>query len=209
MKKLTVYWTEQNGRSSDDLLRKTAARFAGLPPGECETVRAHGKKPVFRFHPELYASVSHSGGIWACALTTDGPVGLDLQLRTGPKRMEQIARRYFHPAEAAAVFAADDPAEEFTRIWCRKEAAAKQSGRGIDALFGSFCTVRAANEGATGPDGPFDILGTELCLTEFRLPGIPDLYCCTAAPFPHEVEATAQEYEIQTIPTGESDVRRA
>ena len=194
-RELTVFWTAQDGRMSDELLREAASRFAGLSPEECETVRERWKKPVFRFRPELHASVSHSGGIWACALTADGEVGLDIQTRTEPQRMEQIARRYFHPDEAAAVLSADDPTEAFMRIWCRKEAAVKQSGRGIDGRFGAFCTVRPGAEDAlAGPDGaPFDIFGAELYLTEFRIPARPDLFCCAAAPFPGEIRLTAMD----------------
>ena len=194
-KELTVFWTVQDGRVSDELLREAASRFAGLSPEECETVRERWKKPVFRFRPELHASVSHSGGVWACALTAEGEVGLDIQTRTAPQRMEQIARRYFHPDEAAAVLSAEDPAEAFMRIWCRKEAAVKQSGRGIDGRFGAFRTVcRGAEDGLADPDGaPLDILGAELYLTEFRIPARPDLFCCAASLFPCEIRLTAMD----------------
>ena len=199
MKELTVFLIRQENRKSDDLLKAAASCYTGLEPDGFETVRAWGKKPRFRFHPELYASVSHSGGMWACAMTTEDEVGLDIQIRTPPVRMERIARRYFHPSETAAVLSADDPAGEFFRIWCRKEAAAKQSGRGIDRRFAEFCSIRGGREqDASDPaaGGPFEILGRELYLTEFRIPDRPEFFCCTAAPFPHEIRQISLECEI-------------
>ena len=173
---IDVYYLNQGGLSSDLLLRCAAARFTGLDPAEFETVRKYGKKPFFRIHPEIHASVSHSGGIWAAALTREGPVGLDIQLLRISPRRESIARRYFHPEEAAAVSSSPDPDAAFSRIWCRKEAAVKLSGRGIDGDFSSFDT--------TAPE-PISVFGSPLYLRDFRLPGREDIFACAAheAPF--------------------------
>ena len=176
MNVIDVFYLLQGGLPSDLLLRRAASRFTGLDSAEYGTVREYGKKPFFRTHPELHASVSHSGGYWAAALTFDGPVGLDIQLRRVSPRRGCIAERYFHPREAEAVLASPDPDAAFSRIWCRKEAAVKLSGRGIDGEFSSF--------DAAGPD-PVSVFGSPLFLTDFRLPGADGLFACAAfsAPF--------------------------
>ena len=186
MEKVTVCYREQGGASSRELLRMAASRFTGLGEDQFATVplplptdgdadAGEGKryrKPIFLLHPELYASVSHSGGVWACALTYGGPVGLDVQILTHPGRLEGIVRRFFHPEEAEAVLSVPDGdrAAAFTRMWCRKEAAVKQSGRGIDGQFARFSAVPS----------PADVLGQELYFTDFDLPGFPEIFCCAA-----------------------------
>lgn len=182
---IDVYYLSQGKFPSDFLLRCAAARFAGLDPAEFETVREYGKKPYFRTHPEIHASVSHSGGIWAAALTRDGPVGLDIQLLRVSPRRESIAGRYFHPNEAAAVSSSPDPDGTFSRIWCRKEAAVKLSGRGIDGEFSSFDT--------TAPE-PVSVFGSPLVLLDFRLPGREDIFACVA----HEASFTLRLYPLLT-----------
>lgn len=172
MMEIAVFWLKQGAQSSDQLLRSAASRFTGLAPAEFETVREFGKKPYFLRHPELSASVSHSGGIWAVALTPDGPVGLDIQLPIRSPRRDAIARRYFHPKEAEATLSSHDPDAAFSRIWCRKEAAAKLSGRGIDGAFGTF--------DVTSPD-PVTVFGEPLYLADFSLPADSGpLHACLA-----------------------------
>ncbi len=191
MKEVTVWYREQGGASSRELLRLAASRFTGLGKDEFSTVplplptdggadAGEGKryrKPAFLLHPELFASVSHSGGVWACALTYGGPVGLDVQVLTRPGRLEGIVGRYFHPEEAGAVLSAPDRTAAFLRIWCRKEAAVKQSGRGIDGQFARFSAVSS----------PADVLGQELYLTDFDLPGFPEIFCCAALGSPFDI----------------------
>ena len=179
MTELTIYYTEQAGRASDSLLREAAARYTGWDPAECETVREPWKKPVFARHPELCASVSHSGGVWAAAFAWDTGVGLDIQEPVAVRRMAGIARRFYHLAEREAWEHADDPAAEFVRIWCRKEAAAKQSGRGIDGSFALFDTT----------EEPSAVFGETLFLRDFTLPDFPALFCAAAYPEPFEVRA--------------------
>ena len=176
MKEIAVYWLKQGALSSELLLRSAASRFTGQDPLEFETAREFGRKPYFIRYPELSASVSHSGGIWAAALTFEGPVGLDIQLPVRSPRRDAIARRYFHPKEAEAVFASSDPDAVFSRIWCRKEASVKLSGRGIDGAFHTF--------DVTEPD-PVAVFGDPLYLTDFTLPpeagSVP---ACLAFPAP-------------------------
>ena len=177
MTELAVFCTEQAGRASDGLLREAAARFTGWNIEECETVREPRKKPVFARHPELRASVSHSGGVWAAAFAWGTDVGLDVQTPVSVRRTAGIVRRFYHPAEREAWERSDDPASAFIRLWCRKEAAVKQSGRGIDDSFAAFDATR----------DECDVFGETLFLRDFALPDFPALFCAAAFPEAFEV----------------------
>ena len=80
MTEITVYYRPMGEERSEVLLRLAASRFTGIPPGEFEILREPGKKPLFLRPPDLYASVSHSGGVWAAAFSREFPVGLDIQI---------------------------------------------------------------------------------------------------------------------------------
>ena len=182
MKEITVYYRKMGKERSDVLLRLAASRFTGIPPGEFEILREPGKKPLFIRPPDLFASVSHSGGVWAAAFSREFPVGLDVQKSVAPLRRDKIALRYFHPEEDRAVLSDPDPDAAFCRIWCRKEAVSKLPGRGIDAEFSSFDTTRAG-DGIT----PVSAYGSDLFAADFSLPGFPDLLASAAAPCPLRV----------------------
>ncbi len=186
MKTVTVFHTA-SGESSDALLRRAAALFTApcadaSGPALFDTVREPGKKPFFARCPELFFSVSHSGGVWAAAFSRDFPVGLDIQKIVTVRSMEGILRRFFHPAEREAVLAAPDPdrPRAFCRMWSRKEAAVKLSGRGIDNGFSAFDASDIAL--------PVPVFGETVFLTDFSLPGRGELVCALAAPVQTRIE---------------------
>ena len=92
--------------------------------------------------------------------------------------MDGILARYFHPAEREAVLAAEDREAAFCRIWSRKEAASKVSGRGIDGGFSSFDASAS----------PASVFGETLAIAEFCLPEHPCLAAAAAFPEPFEIE---------------------
>lgn len=96
---------------------------------------AYGEKgkPYFREHP-FYFSLSHSGDYVLCVLSNQ-EVGADIQQHCG-KDVGKLARRFFSEREAMALEQAGAAREElFYRLWARKEAYGKLTGRGVaDAL---------------------------------------------------------------------------
>lgn len=75
---------EDGKRLSRPLLRRAAALAWGwraLP----ELARSGRGKPYFRHWPEKWFSLSHSGGLTLCALSDDGPVGVDVEVER-PRR---------------------------------------------------------------------------------------------------------------------------
>ena len=91
--------------------------WSGLP----EVVRTQRGKPLFvRMNCHCF-SLSHSGGYALCALSDDGPVGVDIEL-VRPRR-EGFPAYVLSEKEQAAF---DGSWEEFTRIWTLKESWCKR-----------------------------------------------------------------------------------
>lgn len=89
-------------------------------------------KPYFKNYP-YYFNLSHSGNYVACALS-EREVGMDLQIHRATDS-ERLAGRYFSLAEVDALQRAGDRPAFFFRLWARKEAYGKLTGKGIaDAL---------------------------------------------------------------------------
>ena len=171
MTEVTVYYTASS-LSSETLLRRAAARFAEVGEDSVDVLREPGEKPVILSPKSVHASVSHSGGVWAAAFSRDCALGLDLQKIVDVRRREGILRRYFHPDEGDYVRLSDNPARAFCEVWSRKEAAVKQSGRGIDGEFASFSSV---------PDVAA-VFGCRLRLLPVSIPERPDLVGALAVP---------------------------
>lgn len=87
-------------------------------------------KPALAENKALHFSLSHSGS-WVVCAVGDHPVGVDVEL---PRCSAAIAKRYFHPSEAAW---ADDP-DCLCRLWTAKEAFVKALGDGLTIPLRSF-----------------------------------------------------------------------
>jgi len=113
-------------------LRHLLAGYAGLEaralifaPG------AHGKPALPGTGLEF--NLSHSGGCAVLAVTRGRRVGVDVERIQTERATPSLARRFFAPAEAAAVATAApaDRAITFFRCWTRKEAYVKARGEGL------------------------------------------------------------------------------
>ena len=91
-------------------------------------------KPYFKNYP-YYFNLSHSGDYVICALS-EREVGADLQVHRATD-LERLAGRYFSPAEIEAFRQAEDRTAFFFRLWARKEAYGKLTGKGIVDALGS------------------------------------------------------------------------
>ena len=90
-------------------------------------------KPYFRDLP-VYFNLSHSGEYVLCAVSTE-EIGADIQQHCG-KDVGKLARRFFPEREWTALERAGEERERlFYRLWARKEAYGKLTGKGVaDAL---------------------------------------------------------------------------
>jgi 4'-phosphopantetheinyl transferase len=120
-----------------DLLRRAlSCNRSTLPADWVFTADRYGK-PSIRY-PEFYRScisfsLSHTRGAVTCAVAPGDPVGVDIERADRAACEEQIADRYFSPAEAA--WLRNRPQEErhirFTELWTLKEAFLKAIGIGL------------------------------------------------------------------------------
>lgn len=81
-------------------------------------------KPRFEGGP--FFSISHSGGLAACALSEDAELGLDVQVFRSIET--EAFRPWFSPAELAEIREAANPDAELIRRWSAKEALFKAAG---------------------------------------------------------------------------------
>jgi 4'-phosphopantetheinyl transferase len=126
--------------------RDVLARYSRVPP-ECLTfTTGPAGKPSLEPNPrDLRFNASNAGGRAVIAVTTGREVGIDLEpLRPMPDALE-LARRFFSPAEIAALTTTPARARDaaFLAAWTRKEAYVKALGGGLGVRLDSF-TVSAS-----------------------------------------------------------------
>ena len=125
------------------LLRWLLGIYLGLDPAALKfTYSEHGKPELAAgISPRpLHFNLSHSGAKLLLAFAWDRRVGVDVEQITGNRDLEQIANRFFSPAERAALRAldADTRKEAFYLCWSRKEAFLKAMGGGLSMPLDQF-----------------------------------------------------------------------
>ncbi|MCF6469996.1 4'-phosphopantetheinyl transferase superfamily protein, partial [Nonomuraea sp. MG754425] len=113
--------------------------------------------------PPLHTSTSHSADRVTVALTTDGPIGIDVEAvptgtvddlaRSALTEREQDLLRAFSEEEKRAVFA---------EIWVRKEAALKATGLGL-RISPTKVEVSGPGDPPALLDWPLDIPPENVC----------------------------------------------
>ena len=114
------------------LHRTVLGDFLGLPAASVPLRRSANGRPWLQGH-EVSTSLSHSIATAAIAISTAGPVGVDIEPRSRNFPMAELADRICHPDEL--------PCDEagLLRLWVRKEAALKAIGTGLSMEMSSFC----------------------------------------------------------------------
>jgi 4'-phosphopantetheinyl transferase len=84
----------------------------------------------------LHVNLTHSGELALVVTSRDAAVGIDCERHAGTRAIDALARRTLSPVEHEAFLAAsvEDRLGAFYRLWVRKEALLKMSGRGIARL---------------------------------------------------------------------------
>jgi phosphopantetheine--protein transferase-like protein len=128
---------------------------------------------------ELSLGLSHTEGMVAFALMRGARVGIDVE-RVHPRRgLVTLARRCFHPAEAARVESAapDQRPDVFFRLWTAKESFAKASGRDLFEVLPERVTTSVSGD-AGWRVIPFEVSGEHVgAVTVELLPGRPPVGC--------------------------------
>lgn len=130
------------------MLKTILAAYLGVQPTRILFVyNAHGKPslmelPEYRMNKPMYFNLSHSNGMIACAVTTYGPVGIDVELTT--KDHLKVMPSVFVAQEQVYVleqYANIDRIDRFYEIWTRKEAHVKALGEGFSCSPLSFSVL--------------------------------------------------------------------
>lgn len=95
---------------------------------------AEGGKPYFEGDYPCF-SLSHSGKYALCAVASS-PLGADIEAPR--KNSLKLAKRFFTQAEYESLSSAENPDDEFCRIWVIKESYIKATGQGLACPLNSF-----------------------------------------------------------------------
>jgi 4'-phosphopantetheinyl transferase len=120
-------------------MRTLLARYTGIQPGDLIfSTGPHGKPYISG--TDLRFNLSHSEDLALLAVVRDTEVGIDIEHIDPRRTTEDIAARFFSPAEQTEL--ANHPGEErrpaFFRCWSRKEAVIKALGEGLACPLDSF-----------------------------------------------------------------------
>ncbi len=135
------------------LLRKTLSQYTGHDPRELEfRYNAHGKPSLKTpVEPPLEFSVSHTRGLAVCAVALGDPLGVDVERDRTVSNPLEIARRFFAPAEAAALekLPVERRGAAFIELWTLREAFVKARGVGLMTRPADFAFSLSADREAT------------------------------------------------------------
>jgi len=123
----------RHGTPAEPLVRDWLAGELGTGAAALALPRDPHGRPRLQAPAGFDVSWSHSGEHLLVALGEGVELGVDLErLRPRPRALD-LARRFFHPREAAWLQALPEPdrASAFVRLWCAKEAVLKAHGRGL------------------------------------------------------------------------------
>ncbi len=141
------------------LLRTVLSRDGDRGPGDWRFDKTPHGKPYLIDPGEFRGSfsLSHTHGMVACAVTEEGDIGVDVERVDRELNLEDIAGRFFAPAEARLLAQLDPDARRsrFFEFWTLKEALVKALGVGIATSLASFAfTVDVDGEGGVALDAP-------------------------------------------------------
>jgi 4'-phosphopantetheinyl transferase len=124
-------------------LRRLLGQYLDEQPTAVELAADQNQKPQLagkHAATGLRFNVSHSGNLALIAVATGCEVGIDVEQLREVGHLEQIARRFFHPLETAAVLAAPEATRSlaFLRCWTGKESVLKALGTGIVGNLADF-----------------------------------------------------------------------
>jgi 4'-phosphopantetheinyl transferase len=142
------------------LVRVALARQLDCPPARLEFRRDPNGRPMLAFPAGTSAafSLSHTRGLAACAVATQGRIGIDAERIDRNIDLQEIARSRFAPAEAAALerCRAGERGARFCEMWTLKEAAMKAAGLGLALPLDAFSFDLTGRSVRPAIAAPFD-----------------------------------------------------
>jgi len=134
---------------SRSALRTILGHHLAVEPQEVPLVYANSGKPELKAG-KLHFNLAHSGELALLAVTTGCPVGIDVEHVRPVRQRDELAGRYFAPAEIDAILALDESrrGEAFVNCWTRKEAILKAIGSGLGYPLDAFAVPIGATVAA-------------------------------------------------------------
>ena len=136
--------------------RKLLGQYLGIEPAELRFAYGeYGKPhlaPAMLDHSEkMKFNLAHAGGLAVYAFTRLGEIGVDLERIKPEFAGDDIARRFFSPAEVDSFDRqpADARALAFFNCWTRKEAFIKAKGMGLSLPLDQFDVTLAPDQEAS------------------------------------------------------------
>lgn len=124
------------------LVRTTLSRYRPVAPESWRfTANRYGRPDISGGDDDgLTFNLSHTRGLAALAVARHCDLGVDVETVGRESAVRDLAGRYFAPAEATYVRAADGPAlhERFFAFWTLKEAYIKARGMGLALPLDGF-----------------------------------------------------------------------
>lgn len=125
------------------VMRIILSEYLSIPPQEVAFCYSRNGKPKLASDSqdtEIEFNLSHSGELAILALARGLCVGVDVELIKQGLAVEEIANRFFSPAEVTALMAIPSECrqEAFFSCWTRKEAYIKALGIGLSLPLNSF-----------------------------------------------------------------------
>lgn len=122
------------------MLRLLLGSYLGLEPRAVEFTNPPGGKPAVAPSPcsrPVAFSLSHSGEACLAAFRASDDIGVDMEWVRDLRDCEDIATRWFPPAERRSFFTArpDERPRRFLLCWTQVEARAKADGSGLGGIF--------------------------------------------------------------------------
>jgi len=124
-------------------LRQILASFCNVDPSSLGFMQQEFGKPVItagQCDPKLHFNLSHSHHLAVIAVTSSGPVGVDVEHMKAIRDWSRVASRFFsrREQELLASIAPEQQLRAFYDCWTRKEAVIKATGEGLSARLDGF-----------------------------------------------------------------------
>jgi 4'-phosphopantetheinyl transferase len=119
-------------------LRLLLGRFLDIAAADVPIARGRRGRPYVERDGAPDFNVSHTRDAAIIALSTRGPIGVDLERGDRTVDAARLARKFATPRERAAMatLGDDDSRRRFLRLWTCKEAMSKATGDGLAAPMG-------------------------------------------------------------------------
>ncbi len=121
-------------------LRRILSRYLSTSPQDIQFTYGNMGKPSLAKESTIEFNASHSGDLFACAVTSGQLVGVDVEQIRPLRDIPSIAKNFFSPAEHSHIVGLDEEHRTlaFYECWTRKEAVIKATGQGLSRPLDSF-----------------------------------------------------------------------